>query len=76
MKPRRLLIEIDGCVAVVDSPRVDYVREGSSALGWFILDRTPLAFLRPDERALFCGVPLARHLPEAIPLSAVLARLP
>ena len=76
MSVRPLEIEIDDCVAVVDSPRADYIREGSSALGWLILYQTPLAFLRPDERALFCDVPLARYLPEAIPLSRVLAQLP
>lgn len=55
---------------------VDRIREGKSALGWFALDRSPLAFLRERERALFCTVPLARYLPEAIPLSEVLAWLP
>lgn len=76
MNGRRLLIEIDGRVVSVDPPRVDLVREGSTALGWFALDRSPLAFLRPDERALFCRVPMARHLPEAIPLAEVLRLLP
>jgi hypothetical protein len=76
MSARRLTIETDDRVVIVDSPRVDYVREGLTALGWFILDRSPLAFLREQERELFCDAPLARHLPKAIPLSDVLARLP
>lgn len=72
----RLLVEIDGRVVAVDPLWVDRVRDGSPALGWFALDRSLLAFLRGRERALFCAVPLARHLPEAIPLSEVLAQLP
>lgn len=76
MSARRLLAETDGRVVAIDPLWVDRVREGSSALGWFALDRSPLAFLRGRERALFCAVPLARHLPEAIPLAEVLARLP
>lgn len=61
---------------MIDSPRVDYVREGLTALGWFVLDRSPLAFLREQERALFCCVPLMQHLPEAISLRNVIGRLP
>ncbi len=56
--------------------RIDNRREGRSALGWFALDRSPLAFMRPVERALFCDASLARYLPESLPLHAVLARLP
>jgi hypothetical protein len=55
---------------------VDRRREGRSALGWFALDRSPLAFLRTDERALFCDASLARYLPVALPLDAVLDCLP
>ena len=58
-----------------DAVLVDRVREGYSALGWFALDRSPLAFLRSDERALFCDAGLARFLPDAIPLSKVLTLL-
>ncbi len=76
MSARRLLVEIDGQVSYMDALYVDLVRDGSTALGWFVLDRSPLAFLRERERVLFCDVPLARHLPEAIPLVEVLARLP
>jgi hypothetical protein len=55
---------------------VDRRREGRSALGWFALDRSPLAFLRDRERALFCDALLARHLPGAVALRDVLALLP
>ena len=75
MKVRQLLVEDGGQLVSVDSLFVDRIREGSSVLGWFALDRSPLAFLREGERALFCGVPLARHLPEAIPLAEVLGQL-
>jgi hypothetical protein len=51
---------------------VDRRRVGRSALGWFALDRSPLAFLRTDERALS----LARYLPVALALSDVLNHLP
>jgi hypothetical protein len=61
---------------VSDAILVDRRREGRSAIGWFVLDRSPLAFLRADERALFCDVALARALPVALPLSEVLSWLP
>jgi hypothetical protein len=73
---RQLTIECDGQIVAVDPLWVDRVREGSSSLGWFALDRSPLAFLRKRERALFCGVLLARYLPEAVPLAEILERLP
>lgn len=72
---RRLLVETDGRVVTVDSLYVDRIRDGSTALGWFALDRSPLAFLRAQERALFCNASLVKHLPEAIPLAEVLVRL-
>ncbi len=76
MSGRRLLIEIDGRVVAVDSLFVDRIREGLSALGWFALDRSPLAFLRQRERELFYRDSLTKYLPEAIPLTEVLGRLP
>lgn len=76
MSARRLTVEDRGRLVIVDSLRVDYIREGSTALGWFALDRSPLAFLREHERLLFWTCPLTKYLPEAIPLSAVLDRLP
>ncbi len=75
MSARRLTVE-DGRLVVIDPLYVDRIREGSTALGWFALDRSPLAFLRPRERALFCDTSLAKYLPEAVPLAEVLARLP
>lgn len=55
--------------------RVDKRRDGKSALGWFALDRSPLAFLRADERRLLCDTAMARLLPEQVPLCEVLTRL-
>lgn len=59
-----------------DAIAVDRRRNGRSALGWFALDRSPLAFLRADERVLFCNATLARSLPVALPLGEVLSWLP
>jgi hypothetical protein len=75
-KHRTVTIEGDGRLVVVDPLRVDLIREGLTALGWFILNRSPLAFLRPRERTLFCSVPLTRHLPDALLLTEVLGQLP
>ncbi len=77
MNMRRLTIEVEGKIVILDPLWVDYICEDPlPALGLFALTRSPLAFLDRKERAQFCDVPLARYLPEAIRLSEVLVQLP
>ncbi len=72
---RPLYLEIGGVLELLEETRADYLVDGRGALGQIALNHAPLAFLGATDRAACCDAPLARHLPEALPLRAVLSHL-